>query len=244
MTEKGLIGQLMSFRNHYPILILSLLLTAACSDDRGKLVDKASSTVEEVPTQIASQNLPTGHPPIGGQGMADFMRNDGKISLPESVSTPSIAGDRARVASLEFKIDPSWISEKPQSSRRAAQFRLPAPEGVQGDGELTIFQGIGGSADANIQRWIGQFSERSGEPSVEKKQIGEFTVHIIDVSGTFDASSMMEGRAPQSGFRLIAAVLEGPNGGPWHIKLTGPEKTLNHWKPAFTALIDSLQITK
>lgn len=167
------------------------------------------------------------------------------MPLPSApFSEPVISGDRAKVALLEFTIDPSWILEKPQSAMRAAQFRLPAPEGVQGDGDLALFQGIGGKADDNIQRWIDQFSKRSREPVIEKKQIGEFAVQILDISGAYGASPMMGSGAPQAGFRMLAAVVEGTTGGPWHFKLTGPEKTLEHWKPAFMTLIDSLRLAK
>jgi len=206
----------------------------SCSDNQGQLVDKTASDTP-IPLEIASAQLPADHPPIQ------------ELSAPESApaSMPVIEGNTATAASLSFQIDPQWTVETPASSMRAAQFRLPAVEGDAEAGELAIFQGIGGSPDANVKRWIEQFQQPDGKPSseaakVENKKVGDFIVMTLDVGGTYSGSSMMGGGSDKPGFRMLAAVVVGPNG-PWQFKLTGTEKTIGHWKPAFDALIDSLK---
>ena len=49
---------------------------------------------------------------------------------------------------------------------RKAQYRLPRVEGDPEDAELVVFyfQGSGGAPQANIDRWIGQFTRPDGSP--------------------------------------------------------------------------------
>ena len=56
-------------------------------------------------------------------------------------------------------------------------------------GRLTIMQ-AGGSIEANVDRWIGQFKQPDGKPSreaakIEKKEYDGLAVHLVDLSGTF-----------------------------------------------------------
>ncbi|MBN2329510.1 MAG: hypothetical protein JXR73_20380 [Candidatus Omnitrophica bacterium] len=244
LTVKGLIGQLMSFMKPIVRIVIVGSLILSCSNNQGELVDKSPSSEAPTSAQAAAQDLPADHPPIGGSGM-NSMTGGGMTALsPGPAPEAIVAGNVAKAAFLQFKIDPSWISEKPQSSMRAAQFRLPAPEGADGDGELAIFQGIGGSATANIQRWINQLNDRVGDPQIVKKQVGAFAIQTLDVTGTLAVTAMMGGAGEsKTGYRMLAAVVEGPEQGPWHFKLTGPSETLEHWKPAFEAMIDSLELT-
>ncbi len=229
-----------------PVFFLAFLsmcfFLSACSDNQGELV--AKSATAPTPSQIVSQPaMPAGHPPIGGSGMSEMMGGGVSALSPGPAPELVIEGTTVKVASLVFQIDPAWVSEKPQSSMRAAQFRLPALPQGDGDAEIAIFQGIGGSADANIDRWINQFSDRSVEPKREKFQLGPFTVETVDISGTFNAAMtpMMASGTPKTGYRMIAAVVEGTGKGPWHIKLTGTHKAIESWKTAFDAMIHSLK---
>ncbi len=224
----------------YHIALFSILfLFVSCSDSGGQLVDKEPGTS---PTKaIAStgtEQLPAGHPPIAQNPMQGNLT----ASLqPPGTSTLERDGNTVTVASLSFEIEPTWESEKPSSNFRAAQFRLPPPEGAAEPAELALFQGIGGSAEQNIQRWIGQFQQPEGsEPVIEKQEVDGLKVQILDISGTYSTGMIMGGGTPQEGQRMLAAVVEGP-GGPWHFKLTGPKQTVSHWKSAFESLIASLK---
>ncbi len=227
------------------LLTLTIAMTLiACSDNQGELVDKSqdpSSQNTDSNTQEQS-NLPPDHPPISGvQGGASGMPSGGA-----EASLPQIEGNQVTVAGITFQIDTAWKAEQPSSSMRAAQFNLPAPEGSRGSAELALFQGIFGSADANIKRWIGQFVQPDGTPSSEAAKInsmkaGEFSVTTLDISGTFSAAPMMGGGAgPQENQRMLAAMIVGP-GGPWQFKLIGPENTVTHWKAAFDKMLESLK---
>ena len=146
-----------------------------------------------------------------------------------------------------FTVPAGWVSEKPSSAMRHAQYRLPGQDGA-GDAEVAVFTGIGGSAQANVDRWIHQFAKSDGSPIgnaalIEKKQIGSYAVTEVDVSGTYTAAMgpMMGGGSAETfpHYRMLAAVIETGQG-PWFVKLTGPAATVAHWKESFDQYIDSI----
>jgi hypothetical protein len=133
---------------------------------------------------------------------------------------------------------------------RTAQYVLPRAEGDPEDGSLVVFYfgaGQGGSTQANLDRWIGQMEQPDGTPSTskartEKLKVGTLPVTILDVSGTF-TGEMSPGsgvRNNQSNYRMQAAVIETP-GGPYFVKLVGPQKTLAKWEREFRKFIESAE---
>jgi len=152
-------------------------------------------------------------------------------------------------AGLTFVTPDGWKSTPPASSMRVAEFTLPRAAGDGEDAQLIVyyFGGSGGSVDANIQRWIGQFEQADGKPSSavakkESRQVNGLTVSLVDVSGTYTAE-MAPGSAAHNykpHFRMRAAVVETPRG-PYFIKLTGPEPTIAKWDAAFNQFVSSLK---
>ncbi|RJP19497.1 MAG: hypothetical protein C4527_26675 [Candidatus Omnitrophota bacterium] len=218
------------------------LLALSCTDNKGKLVDK-TTTDSPSNTTATTESLPAGHPPIA---QIPLLGQTAASLNPAGPGSLKIDGTTASVAALSFEIDPSWIAETPSSSFRAAQFRIPPMEGESEPAELALFQGIGGTAEQNIQRWIDQFRQPDGKSSsdvahIDKQQINGLNIQILDISGVFSAG-MMGGDGSKEGVRMLAAVVEGP-GGPWHFKLTGSEKTVSRWKSSFEALIVSIKPT-
>src|SRR5262245_51890292 len=153
-------------------------------------------------------------------------------------------------ATLKFDAPSGWISKPASSSMRVADFTVPKVAGDAEDATATIyFFGAqqGGSVQANMDRWIGQMKQSDGRPSKDVAKTSNLTAHglkisIVDVSGTYVAET-----APGSGqnfnkpgYRQIAAVVETP-GGNYYVKLTGPDKTVAKWQPAYLALLNSLR---
>jgi hypothetical protein len=85
-------------------------------------------------------------------------------------------------------------------------------------------QGQGGSVQANIDRWKGQF--KGGDAKVTKLTAHGLAVTRIDVSGEYAGMAGPMGQsAPKTGYRLLGAIVEG-SGGSLFIKFTGPQKTI------------------
>ncbi len=132
---------------------------------------------------------------------------------------------------------------------RAATYTVPAAAGDKEDGECGVFyfgQGQGGSVDANLKRWIGQFQQPGGKPSdsvakTQKKTIHGINVTIVDVSGTYTGAGgpMMAAQTPKPGYRLLGAIAEGPEG-PIFFKFAGPAKTVAASQAKFDAMVQSI----
>jgi hypothetical protein len=133
---------------------------------------------------------------------------------------------------------------------RVATYRIPAAKGDAEPGELAIFyfgQGQGGGVDANVKRWVGQFQKPDGAPIAEKEAktkkdtINGLPVTTVDVKGTYAGGGPMMGPStPKPGYRLLGAIVEGPEGAIF-FKLTGPEKTVAAADKSFRKMLDSVK---
>ncbi len=150
---------------------------------------------------------------------------------------------------LKFTAPAGWISETPTSSMRKAQYRLPRVAGDTEDAEMVVFyfQGGGGGVQANIDRWIGQFTKADGSPADDAAKTSHKVSHgipitVVDVSGTYVAGmgSMTTDSKGKPNFRMLGAVAESSSG-PWFFKLTGPVKTVTKWEPSFESFLDTFQ---
>lgn len=147
---------------------------------------------------------------------------------------------------IRYVVPREWNRVPAPSELRAAQYRIPRAPSDGEDGELVLFffgKGKGGSADDNLTRWYGQFTEPDGRAPRDVAAVTNRTVHglrvtAVDVSGIYLGGA--PGSAPRPGIRLLAAVVEG-EGGPWFFKAVGPSATMGAAKPGFDALLDSLQ---
>tara|TARA_B100000029_G_C17596408_1_gene964314 strand:- start:3513 stop:4124 length:612 start_codon:yes stop_codon:yes gene_type:complete len=154
--------------------------------------------------------------------------------------------DVQRIGELTALINPNWIREKPSSSMRTAQFRLPAQTKDIEDAELAIFSGIGGSVDENLNRWFGQFQQPDGSESKSKARVRNFTVGgmtttIADLTGTFTGGGMpMSDSVEKKDYRLLAAIVNGDSN-IYYFKLLGPRSTVGHWAEAFGQFIGNLR---
>jgi hypothetical protein len=156
---------------------------------------------------------------------------------------------RSEAVGLRYSVPAEWSRVPAPSDMRAAQFRVPHAVADAEDGELVLFffgAGQGGSAEQNVERWTSQFAQPGGKPSKDAAVMTIRTVKglkqtSVDVSGTYKPAQMGgAGGAEKPGWRLLAAVVEGP-GGPWFWRLTGPEATVAAAKPQFDALLASLE---
>lgn len=144
----------------------------------------------------------------------------------------------------------AWRIETPSSGMRRAQYALPG-QGGAGDASLVVFYfgpGQGGSVQANLERWFGQFEQPDGGPTrdvamVSEKEVAGMKVTIADVSGTYAPSSMgpmMPAGEPEPDYRMLAAIVDTPAGF-YYFKLTGPEKTVGHWEDEFGRFVGSIR---
>jgi len=145
------------------------------------------------------------------------------------------------VGAFAFTRPGEWKWIVPSSPMRKAQLSVP---GEAGSAEITFFHfgpGQGGSTDANIQRWLNQFSSPAdaAKPTPEVVEIDGRKITFIRTTGTF-ASGMPGGPAtPLDGYALRGAILNDPASGDVYVKMTGPAKTVEAAEGAFDAMVKS-----
>ena len=168
---------------------------------------------------------------------------------PQGEIPPPSSNPRSSLGNVTFAAPSEWIEESPSSPMRRAQYRLPRAAGDAEDAELVIFHfpGQGGSVQANMDRWVGQFSKEDGSAAadsakISKRESGSVALTLLDVEGTYSPSGgpMMQRGNPKPNHRMLAAIAE-TSSGPWFFKLTGQKSTIEKWEAEFFGFLDSIQ---
>ena len=155
----------------------------------------------------------------------------------------SQASGRQALGPLSAVAPKGWVAQQPSSSMRVAQYGLP---GSAGEATLGIFffgPGQGGSVEANIDRWFGQFTQKDGQPAQGRRwtrQVGDIEITGVDVSGTFSAGMGMGDTMPQAGYRMLGAIAVHRSGTVF-FKMTGPAQTIGQWAASFDEFLSTLQ---
>jgi hypothetical protein len=129
---------------------------------------------------------------------------------------------------------------------RKATYVVPAAGGAA-EGELAVFYfGVeqGGDVEANIQRWVGQFSDVKPEAvQRSERSVNDLQQFIVEIpKGTYTNSMAMHGpKGPQPDSSLIGAVVDSP-AGKYFFKLTGPAKTVQAAKEKFYKMLDETKL--
>lgn len=195
--------------------------------------------------------LPPNHPPIGDNGAADQAQGnmgEGDVLPPNH---PAIGGGSAALGAgldqkdeappaITWKVPAKWTTVPNASAMRLATYHVPPAPGAADEAELTVVR-AGGSTEANLQRWVGQFANAEPARRSEKTVRGR-RVSLLDVSGTFQAGGMMAGTGtPVShpGWTLAGAVVETEQGA-YFFKLTGPGASVKAARADFDALVNSI----
>ncbi len=171
-------------------------------------------------------------------------------------TTAASAADKAEgkkytIADGKFELTApgSWLAKEPKVRIIDSEFEVPVAEGDDRPGRVTVM-GAGGSIDANIDRWIGQFTQPDGSDSKKATKVKKMTVagqdvHLVDVSGTYlDKPPFAGGGVERENYRMLAAIVEtkqgGKKAGNYFIKFIGPAHTVQDNEAGFQKMIESL----
>lgn len=144
-----------------------------------------------------------------------------------------------------------WKKVQPKSNIIEYEFTAPA-DALEGDEKARItIMGAGGSVDANIERWYGQFEQADGKATKEKAKTEKFivdglTVHWVDIPGSFKDTM---GGGPFSGgktvlrkdYRMLGAIVVGKDQGQYFIKMTGHQDVVDKLAEGFKKALKELQ---
>lgn len=166
------------------------------------------------------------------------------VSSQQSNASQSASGE------LRFKAPDGWTTEPASSAMRVAQYKLPKVEGDKEDASLVLYYfgaNQGGTAQANIDRWISQMQQPDGSSSKDKAKTDTMTVNglkvaTVDVTGTYTAEMAPGSKTfhNDDNYRLRAAVVETPKGN-YFVKLAGPAKTIARWDQSYNDYLKSFE---
>ncbi len=168
-------------------------------------------------------------------------------SRPAQTAQPAqpTAAKPADATTLTWTDPEGWTKEPQQRPMRLATYQVPGADDTS-PAELAVFHfgpGDGGGIEANITRWVGQFSD---VPSTEVVRAEKMTsagaqVHVLEIPrGTFAAGMPGAPPTPQPDYGLLGAVVESPSGS-YFFKLTGPSATVASQRARFHQLLDSVR---
>lgn len=140
-----------------------------------------------------------------------------------------------------------WTRVEPKSRIVETEFAIPAEGGLE-PGRMTVM-GAGGSIEANIERWFGQFSQPDGSATkdhaaLKKLSVAGCKVTLVDVSGTFrdmPSGPFAGGKTVERpDYRMLAAIVETPAQGNYFLKFYGPAVTVTKYVDGFQAMVEGL----
>jgi hypothetical protein len=173
------------------------------------------------------------------------------IALIGALAHLANADDRTIAVSggkLTLTAPEKWERQKPSSNIVEHEFSVPASEGDGNPGRVTVM-GAGGTVQANVDRWIGQFTQPDGSKTKDRAKektvkVGGRDVHIVDISGTYRDQRGPFSQAPaveREKYRMLAAIIADKQLGNYFIKFYGPQKTVANNEKTFMSMIDSLK---
>jgi hypothetical protein len=157
------------------------------------------------------------------------------------VQSPQSAGG------LRWEAPPPFVARERKTTMRAAEY------GIEGEprAELSVFYfgpDQGGTVEANVSRWLKQFTQRDGSDTATKSKreelkVGELSVAIVEATGDYAGGMGMPGMpapTPLPDAMLLGAIASGPKG-PVFFKLVGPAPAVSAARGAFRGLLESLR---
>lgn len=169
-------------------------------------------------------------------------------SQADSSSADSMGVARGSAAGIAYELPENWEEVSPSSPMRQAQFKVAVDGGEALEIALFRFPG-GGSVEANVTRWKGQFRNEAGTGEVETAKTetlsqGPLNVTILHVEGTYlepQGPMMMGGETkPVPDSAMLAAVVLG-EGDPWFLKVVGGKEAIQSLRPGFLQFTRSLR---
>lgn len=142
-----------------------------------------------------------------------------------------------KVGEFTFRGGSGWkLKETPRAMSNGGFATTGEGEALEAD-FYHFGRGQGGSIEANVARWQGQFQEKP-EPKQEILTFGEHKVHLVRIEGTYLSGRPVGPKTPVKDQAMLGAILESAEGHVF-VKMTGPKAAVAKAEDAFRALCAS-----
>ena len=143
---------------------------------------------------------------------------------------------------LQLDVPASWQPKQPAVNLIEHEFVVPPAEGDTASGRVTTMQ-AGGSIQANVDRWKGQFKLAGDQAAkTDTLEVNELKIHRVDLRGTFlDRPRPFGPGTPRENYRMLGAVVETKANGLYFIKFYGPAKTVDQEEKHFDEMLHSIK---
>lgn len=156
-------------------------------------------------------------------------------------SSAVMGSENAETPGITWTAPADWEAVRNPNGMRLATYRVRGTATGEASVDISVAR-AGGSSDANIERWLGQFE---ADPTVRRSDtnISGLPVTLVDIRGTYRGGGMMPGPPPEPrpGWTLLAAIVATPAGAPYFFKVLGPASAVNQQREAFGALVQSFK---
>ena len=148
---------------------------------------------------------------------------------------------------LQLTAPEAWVRKQPKTRIVEHEFAIPVVGGDEIEGRFTVM-GAGGGVDANIQRWLGQFTQPDGSSTkekskVQKMQINGVEVHYVDIAGDFkDQPGPFAPAVTRENYRMLGAIIVTEKAGMHFLKLYGPKATVSGQEEPFKQMLNGLKV--
>lgn len=195
--------------------VLVVLLIAGC--ESAKPPESAESPVPTAPP-ISSGTLPAGK---------------------SSTGSASTEATKKAFEGITLTIPAGWEEQPPPNDIIQAEYRI----GTKAGSIRVTMSSAGGSKEANVQRWRGQFSREANDPEPQQETVvidGEEAI-LVELVGTFRDG--FGGGGEQRKHCMLGAVIPtGPAN--FFVKMTGPREAVLEHREEFRTLVISAKFGK
>jgi len=159
-------------------------------------------------------------------------------------AAPAAAAAETAGTEVVWDVPANWTAMPARAMRKATY----EAAGQAGPAEIGVFYfgpDQGGGVDANIQRWVGQFSDvpADGVKQTAEDLNGMKRINVEIAQGTFSSGMPGAPASSKTNWAMSASIVQTPHG-QYYFKMTGPAASVAEQKTHFRELLSSLRIEK